>query len=103
MREADVEAVALGGGVLAGYVEQPGGGAGGDVGDAGVVGGGEGDGGVEIVAELAVPDVVLAVEAGGGGEVAIEDVGVCVFDGRGGHVFGSTETSCVAEMCFRAV
>ena len=72
--------------MLAGYVKQPGGGAGGDVGDAGILFCEERDGGVEAVAELSVPDVVLAVEAGGSGEVAVEDVGVCVFDGQGGQI-----------------
>lgn len=83
LREADVEAVALGGGVFAGEGEEPGGCAGGDVGDVGVLGG-ERDGWVEVVGEFLVPDVVLGCEAGGGGEVAIEDI--VVFDWRlGGH------------------
>ena len=68
--------------MLTGYVEQPGGGAGADVGDECIFGG-ELDGRVNVVAELLAPDVMLAVEAGGGGEVAVEDVGV--FDRCGGH------------------
>ena len=98
LSEADVKAVALGGGVLARYVEQPGAGAGGDVGDEGVLRG-ERDRGVDVVAELLAPDPVLAVEAGGGGEVAVEDVGV--FDGCGGHVLDYLPRPALPEMGFR--
>lgn len=55
--------------------EEPDAGAGGYVGD--VCGWGRGgDGGVEGVVQVLLPHVVLAVEAGGGREVAAEDVGV---------------------------
>lgn len=73
-REIDVEAVDGGGRHRAGDVEEPDGGAAGDVGDhrAVVCCFGERDGGGDVEAKGFFPEVVLEVQAAGGGVGAVE-------------------------------
>lgn len=83
LAEVEIETVEVGGGVLVGDVDEPETSAAGNVGDE--RGGREGakDGGVDVVAQSGFPEVVLEIEAGGGGmaAVAVEDVAVAVGEG----------------------
>lgn len=93
LAEVEVENVEVGGGVLVGDVNEPEAGAAGDVGNEREGSEDAEDGGGDIVAQGGFPQVVLEIEAGGGGvaAVAVEDVAVAVGEspvvGKGGFCF----------------